>query len=117
MIDPGQNRWRVSHKQLPQAQKILKLLIQAGYHDDPRIQKGFQWLLSMRQSDQGWTIPILTHKFDRATQYRLTSEYAPPSSRTAPNPSRTIEPAWSCAPSPCIRSTGYLKPPGPLPIC
>jgi hypothetical protein len=78
MIDPGQNRWRVSHKQLPQAQKILKLLIQAGYHDDPRIQKGFQWLLSMRQSDQGCTVPILTHKFDRATQYSLTSEYAPP---------------------------------------
>jgi hypothetical protein len=56
---------------------IMALLIQAGYEDDPRIEKGIQWLLSMRQSDQGWTIPILTHKFDRATQYRLTSEYAP----------------------------------------
>ena len=57
---------------------IMALLIQAGYEDDPRIAKGFQWLLAMRQSDQGWTIPILTHKFDRATQYRLTSQYAEP---------------------------------------
>jgi hypothetical protein len=57
---------------------ILALLIQAGYADDPRIEKGLQWLLAMRQDDQGWTIPILTHKLDRVTQYRLTSEYADP---------------------------------------
>jgi len=57
---------------------IMALLIQAGYEDDARIDKGFQWLLAMRQSDQGWTVPILTHKFDRATQYRLTSQYAEP---------------------------------------
>ena len=56
----------------------MALLIQAGYADDPRIEKGFQWLLAMRQDDQGWTIPILTHTLDRATQYRLTSEYAEP---------------------------------------
>lgn len=56
---------------------ILGLLIKAGYTNDPRIEKGFDWLLSMRQDDGGWTIPILTHKFDRATQYRLTSEFAP----------------------------------------
>lgn len=57
---------------------IMALLIQAGYADDPRIEKGFQWLLAMQQDDQGWTIPILTHKLDRATQYHLTSEYAEP---------------------------------------
>lgn len=57
---------------------ILALLIQAGYADDPRIEKGLHWLLAMRQDDQGWTIPLLTHKLDRATQYRLTSEYAKP---------------------------------------
>lgn len=85
--------------QLPKAQRILKkqladgawpqyatyytgaimaLLIQAGYADDPRIEKAFQWLLAMRQDDQGWTIPLLTHKLDRATQYRLASAYAEP---------------------------------------
>jgi hypothetical protein len=57
---------------------VLALLIQAGYEEDPRIDKGLQWLLGMRQNDQGWTIPILTHKFDRATQYRLTSQFAEP---------------------------------------
>jgi hypothetical protein len=57
---------------------IMAVLIEAGYVDDPRIEKGFQWLLSMRQDDGGWSIPIITHRFDRATQYRLTSEYADP---------------------------------------
>jgi hypothetical protein len=57
---------------------IMAILIKAGYADDPRIEKGFKWLLSMRQNDGGWTIPILTHKFDKDTMYRLTSEYAEP---------------------------------------
>jgi hypothetical protein len=57
---------------------ILSLLIQAGYADDPRVEKGLQWLLAMRQADGGWTIPILTHKFNGKTMYRLTSQYAEP---------------------------------------
>lgn len=57
---------------------ILALLIQAGYAEDPRVEKGLRWLLAMRQSDGGWTIPLLTHKLDRATQYRLTSQHAEP---------------------------------------
>ena len=57
---------------------ILALLIRAGYADDPRTERAFEWLLAMRQDDGGWTIPMLTHKLDRATQYRLSSEYAPP---------------------------------------
>lgn len=35
---------------------ILYLLIKAGYADDPRIDKGIRWLLTMRQSDGGWVI-------------------------------------------------------------
>jgi hypothetical protein len=35
---------------------MLALLINAGYEDDPRIDKGLQWLLSMRQDDGGWVI-------------------------------------------------------------
>jgi hypothetical protein len=35
---------------------IMSLLIKAGYEDDPRIEKGFNWLLSMRQNDGGWVI-------------------------------------------------------------
>lgn len=57
---------------------IMALLVQAGYGDDPRMDSGFEWLLSMRQEDGGWTVPILTYKLDRATQYRLTSDHAQP---------------------------------------
>ncbi len=57
---------------------IMSLLIQAGYATDPRIERGFRWLLAMRQDDGGWSIPLITHKLDRAAQFRLTSEYAEP---------------------------------------
>jgi len=57
---------------------IMALLIQAGYENDPRILRGFEWLLGIRQSDNAWSVPIITHHFDRATMYRLTSEYAEP---------------------------------------
>lgn len=35
---------------------IMYLLIKAGYVADPRIEKGFQWLLNMRQDDGGWVM-------------------------------------------------------------
>ena len=52
---------------------ILALLIKAGYEDDPRIEKGIRWLLSMRQDDGGWTIPIATHELNTETINRLTA--------------------------------------------
>jgi hypothetical protein len=36
---------------------ILELLIKSGYANDRHIEKGLQWLLSMRQADGGWIIP------------------------------------------------------------
>jgi len=39
---------------------IMELLIKAGIQDDEHIQHGFDWLLSIRQDDGGWTIPIRT---------------------------------------------------------
>jgi len=39
---------------------IMELLIKAGYSDDTRIEKGFNWLLSIRQADGGWAIPLRT---------------------------------------------------------
>ncbi|MBM4241463.1 MAG: terpene cyclase/mutase family protein [Euryarchaeota archaeon] len=39
---------------------IMELLIKAGYADDPHIEAGFRWLLSIRQDDGGWAIPIRT---------------------------------------------------------
>ena len=71
---------------------IMSLLVQAGYEDDPRIEKGFQWLLSMRQDDQGWTIPLITHKFDRATLYRMTSQNAQP---VEPDRSKPFSHNWT----------------------
>ena len=35
---------------------IMSHLIKAGYEDDNRIEKGFEWLLKMRQNDGGWVI-------------------------------------------------------------
>lgn len=40
---------------------IMELLIKTGYADDPRIKKGFHWLLSLRQNDCGWAIPLRTN--------------------------------------------------------
>jgi len=57
---------------------ILSLLVQAGYADDPRVERAFGWLLAMRQDDGGWSVPMVTYKLDRETQYRLSSEYAEP---------------------------------------
>jgi hypothetical protein len=57
---------------------ILALLMQAGYLDDPRVEKGMRWLQKMGQNDGGWTVPILTQHFDGRTMYRLTSSYAEP---------------------------------------
>ncbi len=96
---------------------IMALLIQAGYADDLRIEKGFQWLLAMRQNDQGWTIPILTHKLDRATQYRLTSEYAEP---LEPDRSKPFSHNWTgmvlraFAVHPCYRDSQAAKAAGNL---
>jgi hypothetical protein len=36
---------------------ILAPLVKAGCEDDPRLLKGLEWLLSVRQTDGGWMIP------------------------------------------------------------
>ncbi len=39
---------------------IAELLIKAGYGKDPRVRKAFRWLLTIRQHDGGWAIPLRT---------------------------------------------------------
>jgi hypothetical protein len=39
---------------------ILELLSAAGLADDPRVVRGLDWLLAMRQADGGWAIPFRT---------------------------------------------------------
>lgn len=43
---------------------IMELLIKTGYHRDPRIEQGFRWLLSCKQNDGGWAIPLRTVKMN-----------------------------------------------------
>ena len=71
---------------------ILAHLIRAGYQDDPRVEKGLRWLISVRQDDGGWTIPIITHKFNRKAMYRLTSENADP---VEPDKSKPFSHNWT----------------------
>jgi hypothetical protein len=37
---------------------ILESLIRAGYADDPAVERGLTWLLTVRQEDGGWIIPL-----------------------------------------------------------
>jgi hypothetical protein len=37
---------------------LCELLIKAGYVDDPRVDVALEWLLSVRQDDGGWLIPL-----------------------------------------------------------
>ncbi len=39
---------------------VMELLTEAGYDDDPRIERGFRWLLSVRQDDGGWALAFRT---------------------------------------------------------
>ena len=71
---------------------VLALLIKAGYEEDVRVEKGMRWLLSMRQDDGGWTAPILTHKWDRETSYKLTSRYMEP---VMPDRTRPFSHNWT----------------------
>jgi hypothetical protein len=63
---------------------IMETLIKAGYSDDERVEAGFRWLTSTRQSDGGWAIPIRTsgHKIFKnlASKPTVTGDRNKPSS-------------------------------------
>ncbi|MGB7539657.1 MAG: prenyltransferase/squalene oxidase repeat-containing protein [Anaerolineales bacterium] len=71
---------------------LLSLLNQAGYAEDPRVDRGIRWLLGMRQDDGGWTIPLLTHPFSGKAIYRLTSRKAEP---VEPDRSKPFSHNWT----------------------
>jgi hypothetical protein len=57
--EEGDVRGILGRQYMPYYHAVLsELLIKAGYADDARIQKGLEWLLSMRQDDGGWIIPM-----------------------------------------------------------
>ncbi|MBN1477748.1 hypothetical protein JXA47_13430 [Candidatus Sumerlaeota bacterium] len=39
---------------------IMEMLIRVGHGRDPRIRRGFEWLLWCRQRDGGWMLPVQT---------------------------------------------------------
>jgi hypothetical protein len=63
---------------------IMELLIKAGYAKDARIAKGFDWLLSVRQGDGGWAIPLRSRKVPYSESMDI-ERYPDP---IAPDPSR-----------------------------
>ncbi|MGZ7043599.1 MAG: prenyltransferase/squalene oxidase repeat-containing protein [Methanobacterium sp.] len=55
--DEGDIRGILANQYTPYyTEAIMYLLIKAGYENDPKIEKGFKWLLNMRQNDGGWVI-------------------------------------------------------------
>ncbi len=72
--------------------EMLSLLIQAGYAEDERVERGMQWLLGMRQYDGGWTIPVLTRGLSRKDISRLTAGDSDP---IAPDRGRPFSHNWT----------------------
>lgn len=61
---------------------ILELLIKAGYASDAQIVKGLEWLLSMRQMDEGWVVPAqLVPAVDKTQDFWLGALYPPERSK------------------------------------
>lgn len=57
--DEGDIRGILSNQYAPYyTGALLELLIKAGYGSDSRVVRGLDWLLSMRQNDGGWIIPL-----------------------------------------------------------
>jgi hypothetical protein len=57
---------------------ILELLIKAGYGEDIRVQRGLQWLLSMRQDDGGWIVPMQAVPAKEKTRQMWSAPPVPP---------------------------------------
>ncbi|MHA2090138.1 MAG: prenyltransferase/squalene oxidase repeat-containing protein, partial [Candidatus Kariarchaeaceae archaeon] len=58
---------------------LLSLLIKAGYEDDPRVEKGIQWLISVRQNDGGWLAnSLMALDIPWKETIRLTSQIVHP---------------------------------------
>ncbi|MFX0106580.1 MAG: hypothetical protein ACFE75_13985 [Candidatus Hodarchaeota archaeon] len=56
---------------------LMELLNKAEFHDDQRIEKGFQWFLSMRHMDGGWGLPMLTKSLNLLEIYALPEPISP----------------------------------------
>jgi hypothetical protein len=67
--DEGDFRGILGNQYMPYySGAIMELLIKAGYGDHPSIERGFKWLLSVRQDDGGWNIPMRTASLTYSVQ-------------------------------------------------
>ncbi len=57
---------------------VLELLSNAGYGDDARVERGLQWLLSVRQEDGGWIVPMQAVPPKRKTREIWSAPPIPP---------------------------------------
>jgi hypothetical protein len=57
---------------------ISELLIKAGYADDPRLERGLEWLLAMRQDDGGWIVPMQAVPAREKTREKWSAPPVPP---------------------------------------
>ncbi len=55
----------------------VETLIEAGFEEDPRISKFFQWLISIRLDDGGWAIPIRQAKVNFEDAMKLSEPIQP----------------------------------------
>ncbi|RJQ43408.1 MAG: hypothetical protein C4545_02965 [Anaerolineaceae bacterium] len=62
---------------------ILELLIKAGYGRDMRVLRGLDWLLSMRQNDGGWIIPL--NMFKQSYYYEVAFSAPIPPNKELPS--------------------------------
>ncbi|MHB8806108.1 MAG: prenyltransferase/squalene oxidase repeat-containing protein [Anaerolineaceae bacterium] len=62
---------------------LLELLIKAGYSSDERVIHGLDWLLSMRQEDGGWIIPL--NMFKLSYYYEVAFKAPIPPNRDLPS--------------------------------
>jgi len=57
---------------------MSELLIKAGYGEDPRLEKGLDWLLAMRQDDGGWIVPLQAVPAKQKTRAMWSAPPVPP---------------------------------------
>lgn len=68
--DEGDIRGILSNQYIPYYNgMLLELLIKAGYENDRQLKRAMDWLLSMRQTDGGWIIPL--NMFKQNEYYKL----------------------------------------------
>ena len=65
---------------------LMEVLIEAGYGENPAIERAFRWLLDTRQDDGGWAIPARTRDIRLVKDWdKITSGPEIPADSTRPS--------------------------------